>query len=89
MPIKELITGDLENEEGVCALGCLAQRKQIKDIEDIDPTDHNYLAGLFDIATCLVQEIEFENDEGVYSSETPEQRWIRMRKWVDRNLKSP
>lgn len=37
-------------------------------------------------ATCLAQEVAYENDEGAYR-ETPEQRWTRMRAWVERNIK--
>lgn len=64
------------------------------------------LAGMFDIAPCLAQEVMYQNDEcdllhlnstgevlETWRGErppshydTPEERWVRMRKWVARKL---
>jgi hypothetical protein len=87
MPEKRLIEEELVSEDGeVCALGCLGRAKQIPDLDSIDPEDHDCLAKTFDVASCLIQEIEYENDEGGWK-ETPEKRWDRMRKWCDRHIK--
>src|SRR6185312_15322735 len=44
------------------------------------------LGSMFDIAPCLAQEVMYQNDEASYHNETPEQRWIRVRKWVAKKL---
>ncbi len=81
MPDKTLVTGDLETEEGeVCALGALGKVRGI-DMQKLDPTEPDDVAAAFDIAPQLAREIVYENDEG-WHNETPEQRWVRMRKWV-------
>lgn len=87
MPVKRLISGDLETEEGdVCALGCLAKRRGVTTLEPDDVTDHDKLGATFDIAHQLAAEVMYENDEGFHSyphrEETPEERWARMRKWA-------
>lgn len=89
MPDKELITGELINKEGqCCALGCLAQAKDI-NVADIDPEDRRGVAKRFNIAPALAAEIAYENDEGARRSEeeTPAKRWERMRAWVADQIK--
>lgn len=86
MPEKKLITDDLIAPTGeVCALGALAQAKQIP-VEDVDPEDQDRVAKLFNIAPCLAAEIVYENDERHYNDETPEARWQRMRNWVEEQI---
>lgn len=86
MPEKRLIARDLVRDGDCCALGAVCQRRNLPDLQDIDPEQSNdWLADTLDIAECLVQEIEYENDEGAYQ-ETPEQRWVRMRRWCEKNL---
>lgn len=93
MPEKRLITHDLERPDGsVCALGCIGKARgislpNVSDEYDDDHETHRIeLAASFDIAHQLVAEIEFENDEGTVFTETPEQRWVRMRAWVANQL---
>lgn len=80
MPSKRLIVGDIKDASGeVCALGAL------------DPNAPNYtaeeLAIHFKIARSLAAEIVYMNDEAMlWQSETPEQRWARMRAWVSRQI---
>ena len=81
MPEKRLIRDELESQGEVCAIGALGLAKGI-DMADIDPEDPPQVASAFDIAECLAQEVVYENDEGSWQKETPEQRWTRMRKWV-------
>jgi len=81
MPEKILIHGDLIDSDGdVCAIGALGKARGI-DMSKIDPEDPPQVAAAFDIAHQLAQEIVYENDEWSHG-ETPEQRWVRMRKWV-------
>lgn len=85
MPEKRLITGDLIRADGdCCVLGALAAQRNM-DVEGVDPDDRDAVATLFDIAPALAAEIVYMNDEcGDWPSpETPEQRWARMREWVD------
>lgn len=84
LPTKRLITDEIQNEAGeVCALGAL------------DPTVTAYeaeaLAKHFGIARALAAEIVYQNDEyfGWRSTETPEERWFRMRMWVDSQIVPP
>jgi hypothetical protein len=43
------------------------------------------VAKAFGISPALAREIVFENDEACWK-ETPEARYIRMKKWAERNL---
>lgn len=85
MPKKELIAEELiEPISGqVCALGAVGLAKGI-NIETIDPEDHETLSQKFNITHQLVQEIEYENDEG--GSRTPEERWKNMLAWAKLQL---
>lgn len=90
MPEKRIITGDLVSEDGdCCTIGvALAARKGIEEASKWDAEGNNgALAAEFDVAECLVQEIEWMNDEGAYN-ETTESRWQRMRNWVVSQLKA-
>ena len=90
MPEKRLVAEDLKNEEGdVCTLGAALAAKGL-DPAEYDPEDHEGLAQIFDIAPCLVQEVEYENDDSWLRKEDypdgldeDERRWHRMRRWVD------
>lgn len=86
MPEKKLIAHDLRKGGEVCAIGSLGAKRGV-ELEKIDPYDHATLSGVFNIAEPLVQEIEWENDDGGSWDETPEKRWQRMRQWVAANLK--
>jgi len=89
MPVKRLITNDLENAEGeFCTLGVLGAARGLREeFKKVDPEDSDEIAALFDIAPALAREIVYENDEGdVWREYTPAQRWSRMREWVDDNL---
>lgn len=84
MPIKRLVADELETDEGeVCALGALARARGVT-LEPDDTCDYPKLGDTFNIAAPLAQEVMYENDEGgPYAvTETPEQRWERVRKWA-------
>jgi len=80
MPVKRLIADAIKDESGdVCALGAL------------DPTvqglDAFSIAEHFKVAHALVAEIVYMNDMAwTHRYETPEQRWVLMRAWVDSQI---
>lgn len=87
MPVKRLITEELENEQGeVCGLGALGKARGV-EMKDLDPEDPEQIASAFNIASQLAREIAYENDEGGWH-ETPERRWVRVRAWVASKVKA-
>ena len=86
MPVKELIAHELVEQGGFCALGVVGQKRGIA-LESIDPEDSRTVAEQFGIANAMAQEIVFMNDEAAWYDETPQQRWSRMRHWVDINIR--
>jgi hypothetical protein len=87
MPEKVLIANELEaNDGGVCALGAVGKARGI-DMTGVDPQEFEVVAPLFDIAEPLAREIAYENDECGTYRETPEQRFVRVRKWVVSQIK--
>lgn len=96
MPVKRLITHEIKNESGdVCAFGALdptAPSSKWDDWDDYGPGHAGDLAKHFGIARALAAEIVYMNDEwGEWRSteETPEQRWVRMRAWVESQIAKP
>lgn len=97
MPDKALAAHSFTRGGEVCALGSVALKRGI-DVSEFEPPqgddswddeiDHDALGAKFGIATVMAREIMYENDEGG-SSETPQQRWTRVRKWVVENIRSP
>lgn len=90
MPERRLIKNDLENQEGVCALGCLGRQRGLDmsgvDVEAMaDDYDFSKLGNLFGVAEQLAQEVMWRNDE--YRREaTPEQRWQIVRDWAAKQI---
>lgn len=76
---KRLIEGDLVREGDVCAIGAVGKLRGVP-LESMDPDDCGAIAKAFGISEAMVREILFQNDDGV--RETPEQRFVRMRRWV-------
>ncbi|WP_236202204.1 hypothetical protein [Pseudomonas pseudonitroreducens] len=94
MPEKRLITEELEADGQFCTLGVLGAKRGI-DMSNLAPDCRETVAAAFDIAPALAAEIVFKNDEypggfydgsGKWSRETPEQRWQRMRNWVEASI---
>jgi hypothetical protein len=92
MPEKRLIRGALQTSDGdCCAIGavCAARGKDYRSHEHDDPCEleelNETLASELNVAKCLVQEVEYENDWN--EREEPERRWQRMRQWVARHIK--
>lgn len=87
LPEKKLIADELEQEHQVCAIGAVGLARKV-DMTNIDPHDPDTVSGKFGIARALACEIVFENDEGAgyWKKETPEDRFTRMRRWVEGNI---
>jgi hypothetical protein len=85
MPEKRLIVDALESSGEVCAIGALGRSRGVK-MDDLDPHEPEAVAKSFGISTMLAQEVVYENDERHYR-QTPEERWIRMREWVQSHIK--
>jgi hypothetical protein len=73
----------------VCLLGAVGQARGMPDIADLDPDDMETVAPAFGIADAMAREIVYWNDEGGDRNETPEQRWTRMRAWVEAKITKP
>jgi hypothetical protein len=87
MPEKALIQGELvDGAGGVCAIGAICKSRGL-DVGDVDYYDPPSVAAAVGISWQLAAEIEYENDEGGFRDlESPEQRWQRMRRWVEAKL---
>jgi len=89
MPVKELIADDIvRDDKRVCALGSVALARRMS-VAGFDVTDAAYVGQEFGIARALAAEIAYENDEGGgwgRKTETPAERWTRMREWVAEQL---
>lgn len=96
MPEKCLVAGTLQTRDGdCCAIGSLCRVKGIdltahEDDDEYDLSELNgALAKELGVAECLVQEIEWINDESGPHDMTPEQRWVWVRAWVGKKTKEP
>lgn len=86
LPEKRLIDNDLERRGQVCALGSVGMARGI-DMSQVDPYDRETVAGTFGISDALAAEIMYENDEMSGYKETPEQRFVRVRRWVTAHIR--
>jgi len=97
MPVKRLITEELQADGEFCTLGVVGAARNL-DMSVVAPDDAEAVAEKFGLAEAMVREIVYENDEYFgsyklvdgerkYVRETPEERWIRMRAWVDKQIK--
>lgn len=85
MPEKILIKGALEENGQVCALGAVFASRG-KSVDGIDAYEPYQVAQALGIANCMAAEIAYENDEGAWERETPEERFKRVRSWVERRI---
>lgn len=86
LPEKRLTQGALEAEGEVCALGALRRARGLELKGALEQSDWDALGEAFNVAPMLAREVMYENDEW-QRSQTPEQRWERMRKWAESNLR--
>lgn len=98
MPVKRLVTEELQADGEFCTLGVVGNARNL-DMSIIDPDDAEVVAEKFGLAEAMVREIVYENDERFgdykwidgerkYVRETPEERWVRMRAWVAKQIMS-
>ena len=86
IPDKWLTRCVLMEKDGTpCALGLALRSAGIADTELIgmEGDDHEWIAERLNVASCLVQELEYLNDDFMWVEESDEARWRRMRKLVD------
>ena len=100
MPVKELIAEELITEDGdVCAIGAVCKHRGL-NVSNIDPEDPESVGKAVGIAYQLAAEIAYQNDEQgdryeyvkgrcEVVSESPAERWTRMRTWVGEQIKGP
>jgi hypothetical protein len=94
MPEKRLIAGRLITPEGeCCTMGVICKARNI-DVSDIHYNDPEEAAKLLNISPTMAFEIVFQNDDYFdynphigKTQETPDERWIRMRAWVDSKIR--
>ena len=87
MPVKELIAHELEQEGAVCAIGAVGRARGV-DMSKLDPEDPDTVAGTFGIARAMACELVYENDgEHRFTPETPTERYQRMRRWIESEIK--
>lgn len=94
MPVKRLIKGQLEEGGEVCALGSVGRMRglsmaaiRMDDEDEFTSYPAKKLSEMFGIAPALARETMFENDQDfMWSDETPEQRWSRIRAWAVTNI---
>jgi hypothetical protein len=88
MPEKVLIAKELVTPTGdVCAMGAVAKKRGI-DVREIDPEEREEVAKALHVSPAMVAEIAYLNDEWSWD-ESPQQRWVRMRKWAEEQLRGP
>lgn len=91
MQVKELAADSLVSADGhFCTLGALGAARGMP-LAELVPDDPEGVAEKFGIATAMVREIVYENDEcGPWltypEQESPAARWARMRNWVDKHI---
>ena len=82
MPTKRLIDEILEQDGEVCAIGAVGVARKM-DMQHFGPENDPDKVGIaFGIASAMAAEIAYQNDEAAFYTETPEQRFTRMRAWV-------
>lgn len=83
LPRKRLVKEVLQDSDGdFCTIGIACHSQGLDLSKEYGPED---IAKQLGIAEALVREIIFMNDEHYYF-ETDEERWVRMRQWVEKQL---
>lgn len=86
LPAHKLTRDELVEHDGtVCALGSVGKARGL-DMSNLDIEDYDAIAAAFGIPHQLAQEIMFMNDEMYYYA-TPEERFEKMSKWIEANLR--
>lgn len=88
LPEPKLVAMELEADGQVCAIGSVGRARGI-DMSKIDPEEYSRVAAVFGINEKLAQEIVWMNDEAGPWKETPEARFARMKRWIERHISKP
>lgn len=90
LPEKRLISHELVSLKGeYCAMGAVMKSRGMFKISNINPHNRGIISSLLQIAPALVAELAFINDADFrYIPETPEQRYCRVRLWIEEHLAS-
>lgn len=92
LPAKRLIPFNLVAHTGeTCALGsvCVARGLDVTDIEMDDeenPDVHYQVAEVLKVPHALACEVMWANDDAGKYDETPEERFARMRLWIEKRV---
>jgi hypothetical protein len=89
MEQRRLIKDELQDaydDGAVCAIGAVGKARGV-DIGGVDPHDRESVAAVFGISPALAAEVVYLNDEGGPFKETPEARYLRMREWIENQIR--
>ena len=98
MPVKALVPGSFQRcDDGkVCTLGCLLRARGVdtSELEAAIGDDPDYAedvsqeaADAVGVARPMAAEIMYLNDEHPLWNETDAERWTRMRRWVQSEIR--
>ena len=92
LPHPRLIAHELQDGPDVCAIGSVGLARGV-NMDGLNVEDYDEISDQFGIAAALTREIEDVNDERSESwrhpgrhGETPEERFTRVRRWVESAL---
>lgn len=101
LPDKKLIAGLMQEESGeVCAIGSVGKARGLDmeglnrlaelAAEDDDCGRHlvKRLSNQFNIAESMAADIMYMNDDAGCRGETSEQRFTRMRAWIEKQIRN-
>lgn len=71
----------------VCALGALGLVRGIGDMHELDPEEPEAVAHAFGAHDILIREVVDCNDDSGPIGETPEARFVRVRRWVKSHIR--
>lgn len=82
IPERKLIAKDLEIGGAVCALGAVGKARGI-NMSVLDPACIEQVAATFGVSEAMAREIVFVNDEDGPHRESAEDRYARVRSWIE------
>jgi hypothetical protein len=91
MPDKRLAADSLHEPSSgeFCTLGVVGTARGL-DLAALEYSEREDVADAFGISSALAGEIMFMNDDNELTDDctTPEQRWVRMRKWISGKIQT-
>jgi hypothetical protein len=91
MPERELVANEFQADGSFCTLGVIGDARGV-NLDEIDVFDYDELSSTFGVASALVREIMYENDDFWIPSNNDETakrraRWLYMHNWVKSRIK--